>query len=529
MSTFERKQAPSRKATPAPAERSSQEAQPAGPGLLTGAPPALSLALPGPGVIQQAARAGMQGAGSALPYADQIQQAFGRHDISSVTAHQGPAAAAASQAMGASAYATGEHVVFGGAPDLHTAAHEAAHVVQQRSGARPEGGIGRPGDSYERHADAVAERVVGGASAEGLLGSVTESAGNAAVQRQTAPGAAIQMETRIKLPGRRAAIRLELLPDDELEQFVAALQSNALGNYTINYDEETAQELLVRAQKLLKHRQHVTGKFNVRARAEDAVGLVLSDDPHVLDLAQKSGLHVGAVDNEAVARQVLAPLKNGEWTLILDKSLPTTQGGQVRTKFFGKRKLDLRGEREGAAQPKENAVIKRPPAQVVSSTLVVKGPCQRGDESKTRDAAMGNLSARNYALAVGFGGAENATWEWLHLVGASLGGGNTEGNLIAGTFDSNTLMIPMEQAIVTYSNRSDVNQQNPMTIRATARLWKAGDSKLTWVADDLDLEVEHKGKKVFWMAKIQARQITPMTKLEYDFYHYVFQQMVSSA
>mgnify|MGYP002064701929 CR=1 FL=1 len=32
--------------------------------------------------------------------------------------------------MGAKAYATGNHVAFQQQPDLHTAAHEAAHVVQ---------------------------------------------------------------------------------------------------------------------------------------------------------------------------------------------------------------------------------------------------------------------------------------------------------------------------------------------------------------------------------------------------------------
>jgi hypothetical protein len=37
---------------------------------------------------------------------------------------------------GASAYTTGSSVAFGSRPDLHTAAHELAHVVQQSSGIR---------------------------------------------------------------------------------------------------------------------------------------------------------------------------------------------------------------------------------------------------------------------------------------------------------------------------------------------------------------------------------------------------------
>jgi len=71
--------------------------------------------------------------------------------------------------MGAQAFATGNHVAFAGTPDLHTAAHEAAHVVQQRGGVQLKGGVGEVGDAYERHADQVADRVVAGENAQDLL------------------------------------------------------------------------------------------------------------------------------------------------------------------------------------------------------------------------------------------------------------------------------------------------------------------------------------------------------------------------
>lgn len=95
----------------------------------------------------------------------------------------GGAAATASRAIGAIAYATGNHVAFAGAPDLHTAAHEAAHVVQQRGGVQLKGGVGEPGDAYEQHVDAVADEVVAGRSAENLLDRLTGS-GTAAPQHQ---------------------------------------------------------------------------------------------------------------------------------------------------------------------------------------------------------------------------------------------------------------------------------------------------------------------------------------------------------
>src|SRR5690349_2509117 len=44
---------------------------------------------------------GMAGAGSSLPFFDQIQRAFGHHDISGVRAHIGGRASEASTALGA--------------------------------------------------------------------------------------------------------------------------------------------------------------------------------------------------------------------------------------------------------------------------------------------------------------------------------------------------------------------------------------------------------------------------------------------
>ena len=111
-----------------------------------------------------------------LPQRRRIQAAFGRHDISDLRAEVGGPAAAAARALGARAYAYGRSIGFRDEPDLRLAAHEAAHAVQQRAGVQLEGGVGRAGDRYERHADAVAEAVVEGRSAEPLLDRVAPPA-----------------------------------------------------------------------------------------------------------------------------------------------------------------------------------------------------------------------------------------------------------------------------------------------------------------------------------------------------------------
>jgi len=134
----------------------------------------------GGGAVREAAASGLSGSPGALPYLGRIQASFGSHDVSGVRSYTGGAAAKAADSMGAVAYASGESVAFKSAPDLHTAAHEAAHVAQQRGGVHLKDGVGRVGDSYEQHADRVADAVVAGKSAEGLLNQVASpSAGRA--------------------------------------------------------------------------------------------------------------------------------------------------------------------------------------------------------------------------------------------------------------------------------------------------------------------------------------------------------------
>jgi len=140
------------------------------------------------GAIHDHAARGMQGPSEPLPHLDRIQPSFGRHDVRHVQAHVGGEARGAAEAIGAHGYASGNHVVFARAPELHLAAHEAAHVVQQRAGVQLSGGVGRVGDRYEQHADAVADRVARGESAEALLDEMAGGGGGAAGVQRKAPG-----------------------------------------------------------------------------------------------------------------------------------------------------------------------------------------------------------------------------------------------------------------------------------------------------------------------------------------------------
>jgi len=140
--------------------------------------------------VHAAAARGIGGTAQPLPHLAAIQRSFGRaHDLSAVQAHVGGPATTACDDMGAHGYASGAHVAFARAPSLELAAHEAAHVVQQRSGAvQLSGGVGAVGDRWEQHADAVAARVVSGRSAADLLpaggGVATGAVQHQLVQRE---------------------------------------------------------------------------------------------------------------------------------------------------------------------------------------------------------------------------------------------------------------------------------------------------------------------------------------------------------
>lgn len=151
-------------------------------------------ALPDSATVRPAAARGVAGACGPLPFLSQIQSAFGPHDVSRARATVGGVASKACKTMGAQAYATGDRVAFASRPSLRTSAHEATHIVQQRSdaGVHLPAGIGRPGDAYEKQADRVADLVVSGHSAQPELDTIASAHGD-----RGGPSPVVQMDTTI--------------------------------------------------------------------------------------------------------------------------------------------------------------------------------------------------------------------------------------------------------------------------------------------------------------------------------------------
>ena len=150
--------------------------------------------------IKRIAGAGLNGPAQQMPHQEAIQSSFGAsHDVSSMRAFVGGHASDANDLLGAKAYAAGNNVAFAEKPDLRVAAHEAAHVVQQRAGVSLSDGVGKSGDSCEHRADAVADRVVQGRSAADLLNPYQDASGGKG---------SVQLYTKARWKKSKAKIRV---------------------------------------------------------------------------------------------------------------------------------------------------------------------------------------------------------------------------------------------------------------------------------------------------------------------------------
>ena len=161
---------------------------------------------------------------------EHMEGAFGA-DFSDVRVHTGSDATASAQRLGAHAYTVGSDIVFsdgrydpGSEGGERTLAHELTHVVQQRSG--PVDGtdngsgvkVSDPSDRFEHAAEATADHVMAGRSADGGNLGATAQAG--AVQRDeddTAQGMWAQREDvpEEEEPAQMMSAQREEAPEEE--------------------------------------------------------------------------------------------------------------------------------------------------------------------------------------------------------------------------------------------------------------------------------------------------------------------------
>jgi hypothetical protein len=213
--------------------------------------------------IQQVAATGFSGSSTSLPHQNQIQESFGV-DLSGVQAYIGGEAAAACQQIGAAAYASGNQIAFKEQPSLELAAHEAAHIVQQASGkVQLAGGVGKVGDEYENHADAVAAKVVAGESAKPLLGDFLE--------QKTDSG---ERQSQGKSPTDRYSTPSELYQKSDL---LAGRQASTPAKANNRNDIKTDYQSWLNFQNSIKRFNFELYDFWEQVQTQDSTKAVVAD------------------------------------------------------------------------------------------------------------------------------------------------------------------------------------------------------------------------------------------------------------
>ncbi|MFF8919103.1 DUF4157 domain-containing protein [Streptomyces sp. NPDC015032] len=475
----------------------------------------------GPVVQRSSVEGLLRGSGEALDGAlrAEIEERLGA-DFSDVQLHTGHAAQRSAAEIGARAYTSGSHVVIGaGGADKHTLAHELTHVIQQRQG--PVAGtptadglsVSDPGDRFEREAEANAtraptvQRSMYLANYDDRIYADSNQPGSEFAFVKKDASDRLLFVPYSGVDRVRDAVRNTGLSD---------FSSSLLGDL-IRRDPAFQAVLL---QELGGFHHYVSTAGTLTRLGDDALGrglpgmlaMVVRSGPrlwqnsggsrapraegHLFTRAETSreqaeqrlgvdldadyaGVRVHQVSDRMYEATRHSEDSNGLFEYsglgpddphrMLYISTATTQrSASHRIRIANQRYSDgeffdpsLSATTRAALDAAYQGLMHVPPRQ---STGWVPGtgltPVGRGSG---QDTAMKNWNALGLAayanLALGCTYDLNQNWEWLHIQGAQIGGATDEHNLVAGTYVTNSAMMPFESLIAEWAKADAHNFQ----------------------------------------------------------------------
>jgi hypothetical protein len=250
--------------------------------------------------------------------------------------------------------------------------------------------------------------------------------------------------------------------------------------------------------------------FHVKGRASDPSreNVLISSDWNKQALAKSYGVIAMNAAPDMPAELINAYTYENQLSQLMKKKYLLIGVGQGFL-YYAPAPLPLRPPIANPAAAKADPNFPAPPdTDKLEIEVVYTGPAVSGSETPARNTVMGG-SALNYASAVyGTEWAQQRRWEWLHIVGHSLGGNNEVENLVAGTFDANTQMIPFEKRLHDATQRASAT--DPVTVHYVVTLYP--DS---WVAIDIGMEFSGCGDAMlpqFFPAQVGLE----FDKLQYD-------------
>jgi hypothetical protein len=165
---------------------------------------------------------------------------------------------------------------------------------------------------------------------------------------------------------------------------------------------------------------------------------------------------------------------------------------------------------------------------MIFNTIIHTGAWAKGQRSPSQIEVMGQ-NAKNYFLDqfLHQGGKDltstqrqedlaevDGRFEWLHIIGASLGGLNVLGNLVCGTYDPNSEMIALEHRVARWGQKGYVGTFRPTPETPVKIVGIAVLTDLGYIAKQIILLVYH-GTTLVARAQYATLQPTVLTKSRY--------------
>jgi hypothetical protein len=210
------------------------------------------------------------------------------------------------------------------------------------------------------------------------------------------------------------------------------------------YTQEIAEHAGVGKIKMLREEIkawfNMAGGFSAIGRAHEIKTEITSVDSDVdkgfpPDEHFLSGYYQGGSEGESVAehysvKKDLTPIPSSGPMIVIGNKVtgPPTEARNLAELL----------------QQTEMGITPLNPGSWAENFRAIPAPRDRGDGQY---ANMNKTNARGYAWLNNAAGWDKTGWEWLHVRAASLGGETKGTNLVLGTRDANTLMMPFESNI----------------------------------------------------------------------------------
>ena len=231
---------------------------------------------------------------------------------------------------------------------------------------------------------------------------------------------------------------------------------------------------------------HATGDIYVLREAVEFMKYLAEKHPHLTVIPADAGELARWKSAYQEAKLPYYEEREGATYLYVEESLVARFAEAIMAQMMGGGE-DL-SAKLAAASPSAGAALPAAPLAVPKTRQKnYERRATRGSRDAGQKAAMSGFSARDYVARFNAVQANAHSWEWLHIQGSRLGGPNLPQNLVAGTSEANTEMIPYERAI--YRLSQVATREKPVEVTWSATVQKDADGAETHIGNEITMAV----------------------------------------